>query len=83
MPKSKRSSKEDYVKGDIVWYFSEQGGKGKASRAVFVQYDYDGYPNRDCILAIRLGKKVSKKTDKKKGAFVQTFRWPLRLVSPS
>lgn len=82
MPKHKRLGKEDYQKGDIVWYFSEQGGRGKATKAVFVQYDYDGYPNRDCLLAIRIGGKKSKKTGKRKGGVTQIFRWPLRLVSP-
>jgi hypothetical protein len=75
LPKHKRSSKEDYRRGDIVWYFSEQGGRGKASRAVFVTYDYKGYPDRDCILAIRVGTK--------KNYIIQKFRWPLRLVGPS
>lgn len=73
--KRKRHNKEDYSRGDKVFYYSTQGGKNKGGYALFVSYDYDGFPDRDCILAIRIGTK--------KNHMVHKFRWPLRLISPS
>jgi len=60
-----------YDKGDVVWWWSRQGGKSKASKAVFVKHDskITGFPKQDCILAIRIGD------------FTQKFRWPLKLIS--
>lgn len=43
---------------------------GSSSRALFVQYDLNGYPSRDCILAIKIGR------------MVHTFRWPLKFIEP-
>ncbi len=59
-----------YVKGDKVWWWSEQGGKAQRSKAVFLRYDKD-FPDEDCILAFRVGPST-----------IQTFRWPLKLTEP-
>lgn len=56
-----------YERGDKVLWWSEHNHKD-ISKAVFVRYDKD-FPKQDAILAFKIGK------------FVQTFRWPLRLMS--
>jgi hypothetical protein len=60
-----------HKKGDKVTWTSPVSGK--KSKAIFVQHDMDGFPKRDCILAIGIGAKGNRMT--------HTFRWPLRLVA--
>jgi hypothetical protein len=61
-----------YKKGDVVWWWSDLGGKRNATKAVFVKYDKKGFPDQDCILAIRIGK-----------TYTHRLRWPLKLISSS
>lgn len=62
--------KKAYTRGDKVWWWSKQGGKGNKSKAIFVEDD-PSFPAEDVILAIKIGK-----------TYVQTFRWPRRLTEP-
>jgi len=59
-----------FEKGDKVSYSSPV--TRDRGVAIFVQHDVDGFPKRDCILAIGLGVKGNRVT--------HTFRWSLRLV---
>lgn len=60
--KSRPRKLREFSRGDTVIWRSPVTGKG--SYAIFVRYDEDGFPDKDCILAI-------------KG---NVFRWPLYLT---
>ena len=63
-----------YHKGDRVWWWSEQSGRAKANKAVFLEYDHDRGKRRDSILVINVGTK--------KKVFKHKFRWPTELTEP-
>lgn len=60
-----------YERGDKVWWWSDVGGKKNRTKAVFLKYCDDWYPERDCILVIPIGR------------LKHQFRWPLRLIEPA
>jgi len=55
-----------YERGEKVWWISPIDGS--RTKAVFVEHDRLGYPNLDCILAIKIH------THK------HSFRWPLKYI---
>lgn len=57
-----------FRKGDKVWWWSAQGGKKNRRKAVFLTYDEEGYPKRDCILVIKVSD------------MPHDFRWPLKYI---
>jgi hypothetical protein len=60
--------KEEYKRGDVVYWWSDIGGYKNRTKAMFVKYD-EYYPEfQDAILAIKIS------------TFKQAFRWPLRLM---
>jgi len=59
----------EYTRGQKVWWWSEESGRSKATKAVYLRDDKD-FPAEDVILVIPIGK------------LKHRFRWPRRFTEP-